>query len=107
MEKKNLVYSLGTTYPESKKTTTPRFVHTLNKEMVKLGFKVVAITPHVKGALTKESIDSVNISRFRYLPENWELDRTPISDVVNNSKIGFLKVLLMIIVFFQYTFFAC
>ena len=107
MKKNILVYSLGTTYPESKKTITPKFIHTFNKELVKLGFRVVTITPHLKGALTKENIDSVEILRFRYFPEDWELDRTPISDVVNNSKAGFLKVFIMIIIFFLYTFFVC
>jgi len=52
------VLSLATSYPESKNPRTPKFVHEINKELVKLGVNVKTITIHRKTGLTKEVMDS-------------------------------------------------
>jgi len=105
-QKRIKIYSLATTYPESSKSTKPKFVHILNKELVNLGIDVFAISPHTKGSLTSEIMDSVHISRFRYLPESSEINTTSISDEIK-SRVGFLKVVIMILGFFFFTFFSC
>ncbi len=107
MEKKIKIYSLTTTYPESADSTTHQFVHLLNKELVKLGFDIKTITPHSKGLATKEEIDSVRIKRFRYLPENSEIGSISITDLINSSKVGFLKVTILMMSFFISSFFEC
>jgi len=105
-EKKITLFSLTTTYPESLDSTRPKFVHLLNKELVKQGIDVTAISPHIKKSLTNEMMDSVHIRRFRYLPESLEINTTSIPDEIR-SRVGFLKIVIMIIVFFFFTFFSC
>ena len=73
-EHKLKLVSLATTYPESTSSATPKFVHSLNKALVKLGVEIKVITPHVKGFSTAQMMDGVTIKRFRYLPENLELN---------------------------------
>ena len=68
------IYTLATTYPESMNSTKPKFVHEINKELVKLGANVKTITLHSKGARTKEKMDSVLIRRFKYLPDEYEFN---------------------------------
>jgi len=106
-KKKIKVFSLATTYPESPLSSKPKFVHVLNKELIKLGLDVTAITPHLKGSLTTELMDSVLIRRFRYLPENYEIHSTSIFDAVTKSKSSFIKVFIMMVSFFTFTFFQC
>jgi len=105
--KKIIIYSLATTYPESSKSTKPHFVHILNKELVKFGASVLAISYHLKGSICNETLDSVEIRRFRYFPEKYELDAKSIPDELNKSKFGIAKVIIMIFVFFLFTFFTC
>lgn len=107
MNKKIKVFSLTTTYPESPLSSRPKFVHVLNRELVKLGVDVLTITPHSKDSLTKEIVDSVPVKRFRYLPENYEIHSTSIFDAVTKSKTSFMKVLTMMTVFFFVTFAKC
>lgn len=107
-KKKIKIFSLTTTYPESSLSIRPRFVHVLNKELVKLGVDVKTITPHTKGSLTKEVMDSVLIRRFRYLPETYEIiPNISIIEAVAKSRSSFIKVLIMTIIFFIFTFFQC
>lgn len=107
-KKKIKVFSLATTYPESPLSSRPKFVHVLNKELVKLGVDVKTITPHTKGSLTKEVMDSVLIRRFRYLPENYEISPSiSIIEAVAKSKSSFIKVITMTVIFFIFTFFEC
>jgi len=107
-KKKIKVFSLATTYPESPLSSRPKFVHVLNKELVKLGVDVKTITPHTKGSLTKEIMDSVLIRRFRYLPENYEIQPSiSIIEAVAKSKSSFIKVITMTVIFFIFTFFEC
>jgi len=107
MNKKRIrIYSLATTYPETLQSVKPRFVHVLNKELVKLGLDIFAIAPHSKGSSTKETMQQVHLRRFRYLPERYELGTKSIPDEIT-SKLGFIKILVMIISFFIFTFFTC
>jgi len=101
------IYSLATTYPESSQSIKPHFVHVLNKELVKLGAFVLVITQHLKDSMLNEIIDSIEVRRFRYLPEKYQLYSRSIPDELNKSKSGSLKVLILIIVFFFFTFFTC
>jgi len=101
------IFSIATTYPESNNSKKPKFVHLLNKELVKLGVNVKAITPHSKGAMINEIIDSVDVTRFRYLPENKEFDSLSIPDEINKSKIAYFKVFMMVFGFFVSVFFNC
>jgi len=106
-QKKIKIYSLATTYPESIYSKKPRFVHNLNKELVKLGVEVKVITPHTKGALTTEIMDSVLIRRFKYLPESFELKDRSIPDEIKQSSFGKIKVVFMFTFFFVFTLFEC
>ena len=105
--KKIKLYSLATTYPESTSSTKPRFVHVLNRELVKLGINVKVIVPHSKGALTSETIDSVFVRRFRYLPEDYELNYISIAEEIRKSKFGKLKIIIMTLNLLIFTIFEC
>jgi len=101
------VYSLSTTYPESPESTKAKFVHLLNKELVKLGLDVLSISPHQKGARTNEMMDSVRLRRFRYLPETFEISKQSIPETIEQSKSGFAKIVIMFFSFFFFTLFSC
>jgi len=105
--KKLKIYSLATTYPESLTSVKPKFVHVLNKELAQLGVDVKVIVPHTKGSLTIETMESVMIRRFKYLPEKYELNERSIPDEMKRSKFGRLKVTFMIGIFFIFTYFEC
>jgi len=96
MNQKNIkIYSLSTTYPESKDSSKPKFVHIVNRELVKLGVLVTVITPHSKGSNTKQVMDGVKIKRFRYLPENLELNYSSVAEEIRGSKFGKMKIVLL------------
>jgi len=101
------IYSLATTYPESVTSTKPKFVHVLNKELAKLGVNVKVIVPHTKNSQSTEDMESVLIRRFKYLPENYELNDRSIPDEMKRSKFGRVKLALMIGIFFIFTYFEC
>ena len=104
--KKKIVYSLTTTYPESENSITPKFVHVLNKELTKIGYDVTVIVPHVKGADFFKIMDSVKIRRFRYLPENFQINSSSIPNAIKTKK-GLLKFIILTFAFFIYTIFIC
>jgi len=107
MQKKRiLIYSLTTLYIESPTPKKAGFVHTLNKELSKLGIRIKTITPHIKGSLVNESIDDTTIKRFRYLPEKYQINSLTIPEAIN-SKIGMFKTVVMTIVFFLYALKEC
>jgi len=87
------IFSLSTTYPESTLSKKPKFVHTLNRELVKLGFQVVAICPHPPNCPKKLKMDSVLIRFFQYLPERYELSYKSIPDEIK----GFEFILLLLL----------
>jgi len=101
------VYSLATTYPESLDSKKPKFVHLINKELVKCGIQIKTITPHSKNALVTEEMDSVLIRRFKYLPEDHEFNYSSIPDEIRRTKFGYFKVMIMSLTFFWFTFFEC
>jgi len=98
IEKKFKILSLTTTYPDSKNSIQPSFVHILNKEFVSQGHVVSVITPHVKNSLKKETIDEVKINRFQYLPEDWQVNSLSLPNAVK-TKSGSIKVSILILVF--------
>jgi len=100
-----LLYSLTTSYAESCKNNN-QFVHILNREFVNLGINVKTITPHKKNLKTLETLDGVLIKRFRYLPKKNEIEYA-ITDELKDSKLGFLKIGILTIVFFIFTFKEC
>jgi len=106
MDKKIIIYSLTTSYAGSL-TSNTHFVHVLNKELILLGIQVKTITPHSTGQKTTEVIDGVNVHRFKYLPEKYEINSSSISDEVSKSQKGIFKIIFLTLGFFIFTFFKC
>ncbi len=106
-KKKIKICVLTTIYPDSPTSEKHKFVHSLNKELVKLGINVRTITPHSKGCLRRESMDSVVIKRFKYLPEKYEIGFVNITELISTSKIGLTKGIMMFFGFFFSTLFEC
>lgn len=104
-QKEIKIYSLATTYPESPHSIKPKFVHLLNRELSKLGINVKAIVPHSKDTLTKETMEEVNVRRFRYLPSNYELSGISIPDEIRRSKFAKIKIMILIFNFLFFTIF--
>ena len=106
-EKRLSLYSLTTSYVKSSKKGVGSFIHDLNKELISLGVIVKVITPHSKGEKLKEVVDGVKIIRFKYSPENFEINYSAISDEVSKSRKGLFKVFLMTGGFFLNSFLEC
>ncbi|MDN4504238.1 glycosyltransferase family 4 protein [Alteromonadaceae bacterium BrNp21-10] len=53
-------------YPRWMGDTTTPFVHNFARELVKQNIQVRVLAPHYEGAQTKESMDGVEVRRFRY-----------------------------------------
>jgi len=100
---KKLFYTLSTTYFDAKNRG---FVHTLNKNLVKAGFDVKALTYRRPDTLKEEVLDSVTIKRFSYLPKKFEM-KDSIPEEIRRSKIGLLKVFIMTVRFFFFTVEQC
>ena len=62
---------LTSTYPRWAGDTEPAFVHALCRKLA-THFDIRVIAPHAPGAACSESLDGVQVFRFRYLPERWE-----------------------------------
>jgi len=105
--KKIKILSLASTYPESVDSKRPKFVHLLNKELVKLGVYVKAIVPHSKDSMTKEIMDSVTVKRFRYLSGKYELQDLSIPEEIKKSKFGKLKIIFLTFSFLGFTILEC
>jgi len=97
------IISLTTTYPESKNSIRPSFVHVLNKEFVRRDVEILVLTPHAKNSLKVETIDDVKIKRFQYLPQNWQINSLSLPNAIK-SKSGFFKAMILIVMFFFHTF---
>lgn len=84
---------LASTYPRWKDDHEPGFVHELAKRLVDR-FRVIVLCPHAAGALPRETMDDVEIVRYRYAPERLE---TLVNDggIVNNLRRSSLKLLLV------------
>lgn len=105
MNSKIKVISLSTTYPESSSSTKGKFVHSLNKELVKLGLEIKVITPHSKGIPKKLELDSIRIHFFKYLPEKLEMTKS-IPDEAKTVA-GKFKIVFMLLGFFLSSWHIC
>lgn len=95
------IYSLTTTYPGTINSKTPKFVHSLNKELFNLGFDISVICPHSKDLETNFELDSIHVNLFKYLPQFLEMKKS-IPDEAKTT-IGKIKIILMIIGFFLFS----
>lgn len=62
---------LSSTYPRWAGDPEPGFVHELSRRLTD-GFRVVVLCPHAAGAMTNETLDGVEVVRYRYAPLRWE-----------------------------------
>ena len=62
---------LTSTYPRWQADPEPGFVHELSKRLTG-AFQVIVLGPHAQGALPIETIEGVEVIRFRYAPQAWE-----------------------------------
>jgi glycosyltransferase involved in cell wall biosynthesis len=62
---------LASTYPRWVDDHEPGFVHELSRRLCAT-FEVTVVTPHSPGARTRESIDGVEVVRYRYAPGGLE-----------------------------------
>ena len=80
------------------------FVHTENKSLVKAGYRVKSITYHRPGTKKEETVNDVQIKRFRYLPDKFAI-KSSIQQEINKSRFGIVKALFMVAGFYLYTYF--
>lgn len=62
---------LTSTYPRWKSDPEPGFVHELSKRLTDR-FRVIVLGPHAPGALPRETMEGVEVIRYRYAPKRWE-----------------------------------
>lgn len=67
-EERPTVLVLASTYPRWQGDPEPGFVHELAKRLTDR-FRVVVLGPHAPGALDRETLDGVDVHRYRYAPE--------------------------------------
>lgn len=84
---------LASTFPRWRNDPEPGFVFELSKRLAQR-FDVVVLCPHAPGAAREETLDGVNVVRYRYAPEEWE---TLVNDggIVTNLKRAKWKLLLV------------
>lgn len=84
---------LASTYPRWPGDPEPGFVHELSKRLARR-FRVVALVPHAPGARRRESMDGVEVVRYRYAPQRLE---TLVNDggIVTNLRRAKWKFLLV------------
>lgn len=63
---------LASTYPRWKHDHEPGFVHELASRLTDR-FRVLALVPHAPGAASRETLDGVEVVRYRYAPERLEV----------------------------------
>jgi len=82
--KKPRLLVLASTYPRRKDDPEPGFVHELSRRLT-TAFDVRAVGPHASGAEPFETMDGVDVVRYRYAPESLE---TLVNDggIVTNLK---------------------
>jgi glycosyltransferase involved in cell wall biosynthesis len=92
-QEKPLVVVLTSTYPRWRGDPEPGFVHELARRLVGR-FRVVVIGPHAAGAAPRETLDGVDVIRYRYAPAAFE---TLVNDggIVTNLRRSRWKVLLL------------
>lgn len=62
---------LASTYPRWRGDPEPGFVHELAKRLTS-EFDVSVVCPHARGAPRRETLDGVEVRRYRYAPDRWE-----------------------------------
>jgi glycosyltransferase involved in cell wall biosynthesis len=62
---------LTSTFPRWKGDREPPFVYELSRR-ISLQHACTVLAPHYKNSNTRETIDNLEIRRFRYLPASWE-----------------------------------
>lgn len=62
---------LASTYPRWPGDPEPGFVHELARRLTDR-FDVTVLCPHAPGAATRETMDGVDVVRYRYAPQAWE-----------------------------------
>lgn len=84
---------LTSTYPRWRGDPEPAFIHELGKRLTGR-FRVLLLGPHASGALREETLDGVEVYRYRYAPERWE---TLVNDggIVTNLRRSKWKLLLV------------
>ncbi len=63
---------LTATFPRWSGDGEPAFVFDLCRELVAAGFRVTVLAPHAAGTQGRETIDGIEVRRFRYAPACWE-----------------------------------
>lgn len=84
---------LASTYPRWAGDPEPGFVHELCKRL-SLEHRIVVLCPHAPGALATEMLDRVEVVRYRYAPERWEV-LVNNGGIVNNLRRKPLMALLL------------
>ena len=84
---------LASTYPRWPADPEPGFVHELSRRLTEC-YRVIVLCPHAPGAKPRETMDGVEVVRYRYAPERWE---TLVNDggIVTNLKRARWKLLLV------------
>ncbi|UBB24403.1 glycosyltransferase [Pseudoxanthomonas japonensis] len=84
---------LASTYPRWRDDPEPGFVHALSKRLTDR-FDVMVVCPHAPGTPVRETMDGVEVVRYRYAPEKWE---TLVNDggIVTNLRRRKWKVFLL------------
>jgi glycosyltransferase involved in cell wall biosynthesis len=84
---------LASTYPRWAGDHEPGFVHELTKRLAER-FNVIAVVPSAPGALARETLDGVEVIRYRYAPRRLE---TLVNDggIVSNLRRQPWKLLLV------------
>lgn len=92
-ESKPTLLVLASTYPRWVGDPEPGFVHELSKRLCGQ-FDVTVLCPHASGAQVSESVDGVEVIRYRYAPEVME---TLVNDggIVTNLRRAKWKLLLV------------
>ncbi|MDR6453092.1 glycosyltransferase [Variovorax paradoxus] len=94
------VLVLASTYPRWAGDPEPGFVHELCKRL-SIDHRIIVICPHATGALTTEMLDGVEVVRYRYAPERWEVLVNNGGIVNNLRRRPLMAFLLPGFVFFQ------
>lgn len=93
MNRRPRLLVLASTYPRWANDPEPGFVHELSKRLVDR-FDVTVLAPHARGAARRETLDGVDVVRYRYAPDRLE---TLVNDggIVANLKRSRWKLLLL------------
>jgi glycosyltransferase involved in cell wall biosynthesis len=91
---------LASTFPRWAGDPEPGFVHELCKRL-SLEHRVIVLCPHATGALSAEVLDGVEVVRYRYAPEKWEILVNSGGIISNLRRKPLLALLLPGFVFFQ------